>query len=217
MRLGSHNTMTYLRPSQWWLRPFAWIGRCQSESIGVQFITWGVRWFDFRLAFDKKDGKPYFAHGIFSYKDKNVFAILDYLNTLASPDDKAYVRLLNERDSEFNKKCFKHFCDSIDNYPSTNGKYRNLIFCGGQNKKDWKMIYRWGNTPDKPLIDKYSSCNHDKCDYDENGNEVNHINNTGVVIDDICPEWYAKRNNLKNRTKYIDQDVYLLLDFIGKY
>ena len=37
------------------------------------------------------------------------------------------------------------------------------------------------------------------------------------TIDDIYPEWYAKRNNLKNRNKYINQDVYLLLDFIGKY
>ena len=53
--------------------------------------------------------------------------------------------------------------------------------------------------------------------YDENGKEVNHINNTGIAIDDICPEWYAKRNDLKNRNKYINQDVYLLLDFIGKY
>ena len=51
----------------------------------------------------------------------------------------------------------------------------------------------------------------------ENGNDVNHANNTGVVIDDIYPAWYAKRNNLKNRNKYINQDVYLLLDFIGKY
>ena len=84
-------------------------------------------------------------------------------------------------------------------------------------EKDWKQIYPFKGMPDKPLIDKYSSCNHDKCEYDENGNEVNHVNNTGIAIDDICPAWYAKRNNLKNRTKYINQDVYLLLDFIGKY
>ena len=210
MKIGSHNTMTYLRPSQWWLRPFAWIGRCQSQTIGEQFIVWGVRWFDLRLAFDKQ-GQPYFAHGIFSYKDKDPFAILDYLNTLSSPDDRVYVRLLNERDSEFNKKCFRWFCEKVEN------QYSGIVFCGGQNKKDWKQIYPFKGMPDKPLIDKYSSCNHDKCEYDENGKEVNHINNTGVVIDDICPEWYAKRNNLKNRNKYINQDVYLLLDFIGKY
>ena len=210
MRLGSHNTMTYLRPSQWWLRPLAWMARCQSESIGTQFITWGVRWFDFRLAFNK-DGTPYFAHGIFSYKDKNVFTILDYLNTLASPGDKAYVRLLNERDSEFNHKCFRLFCEGVED------RYNNLIFCGGHNKKDWKQLYSFENIPDKPLVDKYSSCNHDKCEYDDNGNETRHVNNTGVVIDDICPEWYAKRNNAKNCAKYINKDVYLLLDFIGKY
>ena len=188
--------MSYLRPSQWWLRPFAWIGRCQSQTIGEQF---------------DKQGKPYFAHGIFSYKDKDPFAILDYLNTLSSPDDRVYVRLLNERDSDTNKKCFRWFCEKVEN------QYSGIVFCGGQNKKDWKQIYPFKGMPDKPLVDKYSSCNHDKCDYDENGKEVNHVNNTGVVIDDIYPEWYAKRNNLKNRNKYINQDVYLLLDFIGKY
>lgn len=209
MRLGSHNSMTYLKP-QWYLRPFAWIGRCQCESIERQYVIHGVRWFDLRLAFDKK-GQPYFAHGLFSYKNKDPFDILEYLNTLSSSDDKVYVRLLNERDSNINKKRFHYFCRRVET------KFPDLIFTGGQNKKDWKQIYPFKGMPDKPLIDKYSSCNHDKCDYDENGKEINHINNTGIVIDDICPEWYAKRNNLKNRTKYINQDVYLLQDFIGKY
>ena len=209
MRLGSHNTMSYLKP-QWWLRPFAWIGRCQCESIERHYVIHGVRWFDLRIAFDKQ-GDPYFAHGIFSYKDKDPFAILDYLNTLSSPYDKVYVRLLNERDTDTNKKYFCWFCEKVEN------QYSGIVFCGGQNKKDWKQIYPFKGMPDKTLIDKYSSCNHDKCDYDENGKEVNHVNNTGIAIDDICPEWYAKRNNLKNRNKYINQDVYLLLDFIGKY
>lgn len=209
MRLGSHNTMSYLKP-QWWLRPFAWIGRCQCESIERQYVIHGVRWFDIRLAFDKQ-GFPFFAHGLFSYKNKDPFDILEYLNTLSSPDDRVYVRLLNERDSNINKKRFHYFCRRVET------KFPDLIFTGGQNKKDWKQIYPFKGMPDKPLVDKYSSCNHDKCDYDENGNEVNHVNNTGIAIDDICPEWYAKRNNLKNRTKYINQDVYLLQDFIGKY
>lgn len=209
MRLGSHNTMTYLKP-QWWLRPFAWIGRCQCESIERQYVIHGVRWFDLRLAFDKH-GKPFFAHGLFSYKKEDPFAILDYLSLMASSEDKIFVRLLNERNSDLNKIYFRWFCEKVEN------QYSGIVFCGGQNKKDWKQIYPFKGMPDKPLIDKYSSCNHDKCEYDENGNEVNHINNTGIAIDDVCPEWYAKRNNLKNRTKYINQDVYLLQDFIGKY
>ena len=210
MKIGSHNTMTYLRPSQWWLRPFAWIGRCQCESIERQYVIHGVRWFDLRITFDKQ-GNPYFAHGIFSYKNKDPFAILCYLDAMASSEDKIFIRLLNERDTDVNKKCFRWFCELAER------EFPDLIFTGGQNKKDWKCLYDFGNYPDMPLVDMYSSCNHDKCDYDENGNEVNHINNTGVVIADIYPEGYAKRNNLKNRTKYINQDVYLLLDFIGKY
>ena len=210
MKLGSHNSMSYLKP-QWWLRPFAWIGRCQCENIKEQLLFYKIRWFDLRLAFDKK-GKPYFAHGLFSYKSENPCGVLYYLNSIAKLiHDKVYIRLLNERDSEFNKKCFQEFCEKVEK------EFPDLIFTGGHNKKDWKCLYDFGNYPDMPLIDKYSSCNHDKCEYDENCNEVNHVNNTGVVIDDICPEWYAKRNNMKNRIKYLDEDVYLLQDFIGKY
>lgn len=210
MILGSHNTMTYLKP-QWYLRPFAWIGRCQCLDVEQQFNE-GARWFDLRIAFDNK-GFPFFAHGFMSYKGAKVKDVLKTLDALASNcvGERIYIRVLNERDSNISKTLFQMFCNELPfNYP-------NLIFTGGQNKKDWKLIYDFGNYPDKPLIDKYSSCNHDKCEYDENCNEVNHVNNTGVVIDDICPEWYAKRNNMKNRIKYLDEDVYLLQDFIGKY
>lgn len=210
MKLGSHNSMTYLKP-QWWLRPLAWIGRCQSLSIKQQFDA-GARWFDLRIAFDNK-GFPFFAHGLMSYKGVPVNDVLKTLDALSSDcvGEKVYIRILNERDSNYSKILFRAFCANVIK------EYPNLVFTGGQNKKDWKLIYDFGNYPDMPLIDKYSSCNHDKCEYDENGNDVNHINNTGVVIDDICPKWYAKRNNLRNRNEYINQDVYLLLDFIGEY
>ena len=209
MKLGSHNSMTYLKP-QWYLLPFAWFGRCQSLDIKQQFNA-GARWFDLRIAFDNK-GFPFFAHGLMSYKGSKVNDILNILDNLANETkEKIYIRLLNERNSDYSKILFRTFCANVVE------EYSNLIFTGGQNKKDWKLIYDFGNYPDMPLVDKYSSCNHDKCEYDESGKEINHVNNTGVVIDDICPEWYAKRNNLKNRNKYIDQDVYLLLDFIGKY
>ena len=106
---------------------------------------------------------------------------------------------------------FTLFCKKVEE------KYPNLIFIGGQNKKDWKIIYSFKNEPDIPVIDKYSSCNHDTCEYDEQGKEIKHIDNISTIIDDIYPEWYAKKNNLKNRNKYQDQNVYLIQDFIGKY
>lgn len=212
MKIGSHNTMTYLKPSQWWLRPFAWMGKCQSKDIRDQFICYGIRWFDLRLTFDKKNSTPYFAHGLFSYKEIDPFTILNFLEAVSKAvQEKVYIRLINERNSDFNKKCFTLFCKKVEE------KYPNLIFIGGQNKKDWKIIYSFKNEPDIPVIDKYSSCNHDTCEYDKQGKEIKHIDNISTIIDDIYPEWYAKKNNLKNRNKYQDQNVYLIQDFIGKY
>lgn len=209
MILGSHNSMTYLSP-QWYLRPLFWMGRCQSLHIKEQFDA-GARWFDLRIAFDDM-GLPYFAHGIFSYKGVNVGDVLETLDTLSSDtEDKVYVRLLNERDSERSKVFFYNLCFDLK------GRYPNLIFTGGQNKKDWSLIYDFRTYPDKPLVDKYSSCNHDHCVYDESGKEVEHVNNTGSFWDDLFPWLYAKKNNSKNRLKYLMDDVYLLQDFIGKW
>lgn len=209
MKLASHNSMTYLKP-QWYMRPFAWIARCQSLNIKEQFDA-GARWFDLRIAFDKK-GFPFFAHGLMSYKGVKVDEVLKTLDALASDYvGKVYIRVLNERDSHISKVLFGIFCGELSS------KYPNLIFTGGQNKKDWSLLYDFKNYPDMPLVDKYASCNHDHCKYDENGKEIEHINNTGSFLDDLCPWVYAKRHNKENRNKYRGVPVYLIQDFIGKY
>lgn len=207
MRLGSHNSMTYLKP-QWWLRPFAWMGRCQSLDIKQQFNA-GARWFDLRIAFDNK-GFPFFAHGLMSYKGVSVKDVLKTLDALASDctGERVYIRVLNERNSNTSKTLFQMFCNELPfNYP-------NLIFTGGQNKKDWSLLYDFKNYPDMPLVDKYSSCNHDHCIYDETGKEVKHVNNTGSFWDDLFPWIYAKRHNTGNKNKYRGVPVYLIQDFI---
>ena len=45
MKKGSHNTMTYLKPSKWYLYPFIFVAKCQSIDYKKQFNC-GVRWFD---------------------------------------------------------------------------------------------------------------------------------------------------------------------------
>ena len=50
MILASHNSLTYYKP-QWYLRPLAWIGRCQSKTIQEQYEL-GVRYFDIRIKYD---------------------------------------------------------------------------------------------------------------------------------------------------------------------
>nr|DAH01868.1 MAG TPA: hypothetical protein [Crassvirales sp.] len=33
MKLGTHNSMSYLKPKRWWMRPFHFIAKCQSRHI----------------------------------------------------------------------------------------------------------------------------------------------------------------------------------------
>lgn len=62
-KLGTHNSMTYMKPrttqmlAMW---PFA---KCQSMTYTEQY-DFGVRFFDLRIRFI--DGKPYFAQGVAS-------------------------------------------------------------------------------------------------------------------------------------------------------
>ena len=77
MNKASHNTMTYLPVRQWWLRPFAFMARCQSKDIKDQCRITGF--FDIRVRFRFHKGipTPVFAHGLAEYKfDPGVFTTI---------------------------------------------------------------------------------------------------------------------------------------------
>lgn len=196
MKIASHNTMTYLNP-QWYFVPFKWMAKCQSKKYEDQLKV--TDYLDFRIVFHK--GKYIFAHGIMRY-NKNVEEVLEDINNRFPG---ITIRIMNEEDRL--KDMFVCFCKHIQE------KYPNIKFVGGINKKDFKVLYDFGN-PYPALIDKYSSCNHGKCEYDENGKEVKHKNYTGTYLDDLWPWIYAKLNNKKNIDKYKDTDKYVMLDFI---
>ncbi len=235
MILGSHNTMSYLKP-QWWMRPFAFMARCQSEDLETQWNR-GVRMFDLRIVFE--NGIPYFAHGLATYKGikkgtstypkKVVEYVLTWLNIHASlSKEKVIVRVINERNKD--EVLFEDFCNKIDE------TYKYLQFCGFRNKNSKGYFNHWtireagmtgvGDTgaiglvykdPDKfcsvrgigyqiKFIDKYSSDNCDK-----------HNHCTGSWLDDWCPWIYAKLFNRKWRDYYKDYDGILLQDFVGQF
>lgn len=183
-KLASHDTMTYLKPKQWYLYPFKFIAKCQSKSIEEQYGKYGIRYFDFRVRFDKNN-EPEFAHGLISYKC-NVYDVLDYLN---SREDEVWVRLLLEiiKEDKQQEELFKEFCEKVEN------KYLNLRFHNGRKKYDWKVVYQFKN--EEPTLDqKVSSM-------------------TWKIFDDWCPWFYAKIMNKKNLAKGTDKD-YLMLDFL---
>lgn len=140
MKLGSHNTMTYLKPKKWYMYPFQFLARCQSKTIEEQYNL-GARWFDLRIAFDKRCN-PYFKHGLMNYEG-DVFAVLDYLST----KHDAVVRILLEKDSPL----YYNFCQHLEEiYPS-------MMLCGGDRKSDWTRVYTFRNIPSYSMEECYSS------------------------------------------------------------
>ena len=191
MIIGSHNTMSYMKPKHWWMKPFLFMAKCQDKTIEKQY-EYGARLFDLRLVFDK-NGNVGFAHGLFSFQG-NLDEVLSYLN---SKMERVYVRILNERDKNYD--LFKKKCMQIKL------KYPHIMFIGGINKKDWKQLYDFESNPNLKIIDKYSSMNNDTSI------------GTGWHLDDLFPRIYAFCFNKHWREKYLTQPVYLMQDFIGVY
>lgn len=204
MRLGSHNTMTFAPVKPWYLKPFKFMAQCQSKNIRQQYDA-GARFFDLRIAFDEF-GTPEFAHGLITFKYDTTKA-LEELNSLPTP---VYVRLINERDKNYED--FIKFCiiSSI--------LYKNIVFVGGLNKKDWRILYNFEHR-EPTYIDKYSSNNHDKCDGYNEFNETKHVDFSGGLWDDLFPRYYAWKNNKKWREFFLDKTErdFLLQDFVGVY
>lgn len=196
MILASHNTFTYLKPYYWILRPFHFMAKCQSETVEKQFEE-GARVFDVRIHFDKRNS-PFFAHGAMRFSG-DVFNYLEILNNLSSTCKKPVcIRLIKERSGK--DKAFIAFCTYVLL------KYKHLKFFCGRDKKTWKVVYKF-RKKELDIVQKHASWN----------NDLPNKEGTGYLLDDAAPFIYAKRNNKKWLEEYKDKDVYLMIDFIGKY
>lgn len=174
--IGTHNTMTYLRPQKWygWLMiPFA---RCQRKTIEQQWEA-GARCFDLRIRFTK-DGTPYFAHGLYvcSHKTKP-WDVLDELHRRAKVDrESVYIRLILEdpKLQNHNVAYFRYLRDwCLKNYP-------HLTFFGGNRKGDWAQIVEFDY---KPNLQQY----------------VGSMMEDARWYEKIMPFAYALRRNKKNK------------------
>lgn len=129
MKLGTHNSLTYHSP-QWWVRPLNFIGQCQSLTIEQQYEM-GVRYFDFRLRYDK-NGR-YAAHGFLSYK-KIAF---DYIFGFLNRKGDCLVQLILENHFWEESKGEEKFYDDVFLLKRT---YPNIRFTGGQKKRVWRSV-----------------------------------------------------------------------------
>ena len=184
--LGSHNSMSYLKPKYWYLYPFKWMAQCQNKNIKYQYDL-GIRYFDIRIRF-AEDGTPEFAHGLISYEG-DVLTTLKELNKFG---ENVQVRLILELtketpDTERQVSLFRGCCAAWVK------RFRNIKFHCGRRKYDWEIVYRFKN-PEPELDQKVSSM-------------------VGSKLDDVFPFFYALFNNKNNVYKGTYKE-YLLLDFI---
>ena len=188
MKLGSHNSWSYLKPKHWLLIPFNFIAKCQEVNIYEQHGKYGVTCFDLHVRFDKY-GKLQVCHGFMVYKidELELFANLAYINQI-----KGKVRILLDTRTFYQHNhsfpYFRQFCaDLIYKYP-------NIDFWCGRNLYNWEVDYKFKYNP---------TCKEDYASV-----------STNKWINQFYPYAYAKQYNLEILNEQYKEDI-LLIDFVN--
>lgn len=205
MKLGSHNTMTYLRPKVFWQRLLPFVGRCQSVDYKVQHSL-GAVGYDLRLFWDY-DGKLEYRHGFLRFSADNIDEVLSYAES-----NNIIVRVLLEVRS-YNKPLisnidelrsrFKAYCSEIEE------KYPSILFFGGQESGSGEKLYTFKNDIGNLAIEELHS-------------SVTSLfkshNKFLRMIDDLFPIIYSLIKNEKNIRAYQNnkdkENTYLYVDYI---
>ena len=191
--LGSHNSWTYQKPTNWFMRPFAGLARCQSRTIAQQYLVHNVNCYDLRLKWDKKLSSFVTAHGLIKFGTNVTWWIdLSWLNEKAeSSNKKIYVRVLLEetrftRDTSSDLK-FMDECAEIQK------KFPALVFFGGTAKRRGFQLYNF-HTQEPTLDDKYASV----------------TDGWRYVLANKC---FAKKYNAENKKAGTEKD-FLFIDYV---
>lgn len=204
MLLGSHNTMTYLKPKKWWMHLGRFMAKCQNLDYRKQYEC-GVKWFDFRLSFDKY-GNVQFSHGLVDYTGVNVYDVFQYISS--KPDVSCRI-ILEKGNAEDELRFIEYIRHLLTVYPTirvtqvaVKNVWRNMVDCTINIGRD--------------MIDSYASCNGSYPEYQKLPGILRSKSWSGLLIDDLWPWIYAKFHNKRTLEKYKDKDVLLLLDFINQ-
>jgi len=188
--LGSHNSWSYMSPEKWWMKPIAFMARCQRVDIIAQYEKYGVRCFDLRVRFNKY-GLGIVAHGPVEYcfTAPLVYEDLSWLDAKGN----CMVRVIHEVRSASQYKnrrvdLFRHFCSRLEQ------EYPGIRFWCGRDLFCWGYDYRFDGA--EPACDeRYAS-----------------VCPPGIV-DDWWPWLYARLHNREIRQTGTDKDV-LLIDYV---
>lgn len=195
-KIGTHNSMTYLKPAKWW----GWFGRfivkCQSLTIQEQLDA-GVRIFDLRIRMNS-DHKWVFAHGLIEFKGPDIYDVLTTINSYLNTK----VRLMWQTEDEDDPLEGDEFVKLCQTCKET---FKNIIFFGGTSIATWKNWYNFHPYGDDNL-EKYD------CWEFTTDQFVSSIQCIG-----FWPWLYTTLNRKSLRKKAIesDKDV-VLLDFVKK-
>ena len=185
---GSHNTMSYLKPKYWWMKPINWLfAQCQDKPLKLQIKK--CQAFDLRV-FRDDDGSWRFAHGLVSYKGESLPSILSLLNIqyYYSAGSKLKVRLILEKGNVVDEAFFSEYL-----CPWAKERYPNIDFYGGYKKKGWVKLYDFG------------------CDFAE-FQFVSSMGADAKWYEKFIPRLYASRIK-KNPKKFTNDGIYYF-DFI---
>lgn len=138
--IGTHNSMSYLTPSNFLGKLLRWTSQCQTLTLDEQ-LERGVRFFDLRVSFNDKE-YPYLCHGLVKYEGHGALSdiygliwILDSYRHTHKTD--IYVRLVLESflieptDGEI--ALFQHLCNYFLDH------YKNIHF-QMITKYNWEQI-----------------------------------------------------------------------------
>lgn len=185
MKLATHNSLTYLEPKCWLAKLFKFCYQCQDRSIEQQ-LNDGVRYFDFRISFDKLRHLEV-RHGLVTFNcDYTKFSeILRMMNRKRNVN----IRMVLERNvKETDETDFKIICKYIED------TFKNIRFCCGEDVRTKNTIYKFKNAYGPEVIEKYSSV-------------------SGKKLNGLYPKRWAKKNNKNMIETYADSDKFLMLDF----
>ena len=186
--LSSHNSWSFLSAKKWWMRPFAFMARCQRIDIYRQYQL-GVRCFDLRIKFDKS-GRLQVAHGMMVY-DINSSQLKEHLQWIHDRGD-CMVRVLHEvrRKAEYTEESVRKFGSWCKEMEVT---YHQIDFWGGNNLYNWNVDYDFWCKPTCEEI--YASVRPPR------------------LIDDWWPWLYARLNNKHIKQAGTTKDI-LMIDFV---
>lgn len=195
---GSHNTMTYLNPSNLLLYLGHLImAKCQSKTWEEQ-IEAGSRVLDIRVfpEYDKYNNVIWrYGHGLVKFsksESPNIYLVAKTLNEKAKLTHQDYfMRIILEKcKSETDVQNFVTLCKSLED------EFTNVKFLGGNRKSDWKKCYNFSSgITDNDVFQPVSSMAKDTKWYEK-----------------LCPWLYAKRMNKANKDKM--KNGINLFDFI---